>query len=568
MLGAGALGADQLIDRFKTDAVSTDVRLRLWRDGLRVFAAHPLGIGRGAFERVFPIYRTLKMPFPLRFAFVENQPLQLLIDCGWFFFAPDRRRARRRSRGELCGTVAATRSRRRSSLGCSRSLVHSIVDFGLETLGVLLPFVAILGTVLGRLPACDRGLAARREMRLGRARRWPRPPWSSGSARPPTPAPTTSTPSSDSHELPDARHELLVGPRRSTPSTTSTLSRTRDSSRSRVRPERRPLGSTRSTARCASVRPARRCTSRWPETSGTSDCGRQALLEWRTAVDLQPSLFTAALGELFSTGAKPQELAAVASSRSDHMLELVAFLRGRGRIPDAFVVLDQADALGAPRGESLLARARLQLEQGQPAAAAATAEQARQLGIQDPRLAVLQARLTLANKGVKGVDEALAILNLAATRAPTDVQVQSERIELVVTYKKWQAAERSLEGLKQALYQSSRNRGRRSRLGCPHRGRARPVDERAGRVSDRARGHAERCHALDRIRAGGDVRRTRRNGARGARPGGAPQPQQSRDHRCAAGGQRAPGALAGERGMSRAADEEPMTRELVRIAAF
>ena len=29
------------------------------------------------------------------------------------------------------------------------------------------------------------------------------------------------------------------------------------------------------------------------------------------------------------------------------------FLRGRGRLPDAFLVLDQADALGAPRGESL-----------------------------------------------------------------------------------------------------------------------------------------------------------------------------------------------------------------------
>ena len=85
VLGAGVLGADQLVERFKTDAVSTDVRLHLWRDGLRVFAAHPMGIGRGAFDRVFPIYRSVKMPFPLRFAFVENEPLQLLIDCGWFF---------------------------------------------------------------------------------------------------------------------------------------------------------------------------------------------------------------------------------------------------------------------------------------------------------------------------------------------------------------------------------------------------------------------------------------------------------------------------------------------------
>ncbi len=39
----------------------------------------------------------------------------------------------------------------------------------------------------------------------------------------------------------------------------------------------------------------------------------QALLEWRTAVELQSRLFPPALGELFAVGAKPQELAAVAS---------------------------------------------------------------------------------------------------------------------------------------------------------------------------------------------------------------------------------------------------------------
>ena len=75
--------------------------------------------------------------------------------------------------------------------------------------------------------------------------------------------------------------------------------------------------STRSTARCASVRPARRCTLEVARNLWHFGLRPQALLEWRTAVDLQPSLFTAALGELFSTGAKPQELAAVASSRSD-----------------------------------------------------------------------------------------------------------------------------------------------------------------------------------------------------------------------------------------------------------
>ena len=35
----------------------------------------------------FPIYRTVKTPFPLRFSFLENEPLQWLVDSGWPLFA-------------------------------------------------------------------------------------------------------------------------------------------------------------------------------------------------------------------------------------------------------------------------------------------------------------------------------------------------------------------------------------------------------------------------------------------------------------------------------------------------
>ena len=87
MLAAVALGAGDLIDRFQAANLGRDLRLLLWRDSLRVFMAHPMGIGRGAFDRVFPIYRTVKSELPVRFAFVENQPLQMLIDGGWIFFA-------------------------------------------------------------------------------------------------------------------------------------------------------------------------------------------------------------------------------------------------------------------------------------------------------------------------------------------------------------------------------------------------------------------------------------------------------------------------------------------------
>ena len=52
-----------------------------------------------------------------------------------------------------------------------------------------------------------------------------------------------------------------------------------------------------------------------------------------------------------------------------------------------------------------------------------------------------------------GADAALAILDQGATRFPTDLALQRQRVELVTTYQKWNAAPRALEGFKQAFYQ-------------------------------------------------------------------------------------------------------------------
>src|SRR5262249_61601908 len=41
-------------------------------------------------------------------------------------------------------------------------LAHSLVDFGLETLGVLLPFMAVLGTIIGRSRSTEARLLAER----------------------------------------------------------------------------------------------------------------------------------------------------------------------------------------------------------------------------------------------------------------------------------------------------------------------------------------------------------------------------------------------------------------------
>jgi tetratricopeptide (TPR) repeat protein len=454
LIGAGALGAGQLVDRFKADAVSTDVRLQVWSQGLRIFAAHPFGIGRGAFDRVFPIYRTFHMPFALRFAFVENEPLQLLIDCGWLFTL---------LLVAATGIVVWQLARRTRSdqieaalvAGLFAVLVHNTVDFGFETLGILLPFMAVLGVVLGRLPA---SAPEARESPASARRTWMLVGAASAGALFGVWA--TASPAHDDFDallkkrMPVAEERALL----TRAEAIHPLDYFYALEDARLEPLKGPAGSPspRLHVLNRALRLCPSCESVHAEVARNLWRMRlrpQALLEWRTAVEIQPALFPSAMGELFAQGAKPQELAAVASASGALTLQLVAFLSGLEKVADALVVLDQADALGAPRGGMLLARANLQIQSHQLEAAAATLEAVRAAHVNDPRVASLAARLLIDTKGAAGADEALALLDGAATRFPGDVAIERQRIELVITYQRWNAASRALEGLKQALYQ-------------------------------------------------------------------------------------------------------------------
>jgi tetratricopeptide (TPR) repeat protein/O-antigen ligase len=454
LIGAGALGAGQLVDRFKADAISTDVRLQVWSQSLRVFAAHPFGIGRGAFDRVFPIYRSFRMPFALRFAFVENEPLQLLIDCGWLFTlllaaaaVPVVWRLVRHGRRDKIEAALVA--------GLFAVAVHNTVDFGFETLGILLPFMAVLGVVLGRLPASA--------PEAGESRRSVRWSWTVFGAASVGALFGVAAIANRSYEdfdallrkrMPEAAERALL----LRAEETHPLDYLYPLEEARLEPLKGSLGSPspRLHALNRALRLCPSCEAVHVEVARNLWRLRlrpQALLEWRTAVEIQPGLFPSAMGELFAQGAKPQELAAVASTSGDLTLQLVAFLSGLGRVADALVVLDQADALNAPRGGLLLARANLQIQWHQLKEAAATLDAARAAGMNDARMASLAARLLIETKGPAGADEALARLDEAATRFPSDVAIQRQRIEVVTTYQKWNAASRALEGFTQALYQ-------------------------------------------------------------------------------------------------------------------
>jgi tetratricopeptide (TPR) repeat protein len=448
-LGAAALGAGQLIDRFKTDTVTTDVRFHLWRDGLRVFATHPFGIGRGAFDRVFPIYRAFKMRFPLRFAFVENEPLQLLIDCGWFLFVLlavafivliGRRLVRYGRRDKVEAALVA---------GLIAVLAHSVVDFGLETLGVLVPFTAVLGATMGRLRTSTPTLPATAGWSIA----------AMAAACALFGVAATRHRSADDFDAllkqtpnAEARRTLLVRATETHP-----LDYFYALSQARLLPLQGSPGaaSPRLHALNRALRLCPGCDTAHVEVARNLwklGLRRQALMEWRTAIEMQPSLFRPAVGELFMAGAKSEELAALASGDVPATVALVDFLSSQDQVKAAFAVLDQANALGVGRGELLLARAGLELKAGQLTAAQATAEAARKLGAGDVRLSLLRAQVLLGAKGDDGADEALAILDEAAARDPADLAVQIRRIELVSAYKKWNAAQRSLEGLKLALF--------------------------------------------------------------------------------------------------------------------
>ena len=395
------------------------------------------------------------MPFPLRFAFVENEPLQLLIDCGWLF---------------LILIVAALtvvawqviRGGRRDKIeaalvsGVFAVLVHSTVDFGLETLGVLLPFAAVVGMILGRLrpsgeqPGGSRGPARAPLALAGLA--------SAGLIFGVASLVHASYDDFDAllrrRSTPAAQHQLVIRAEETHP---LDYLYALDDARSEPLKGAPGTPSPRLHALNRALRLCPSCEAVHVEIARNlwrMGLRRQALLEWRTATDIQPSLFTPMVGELFGAGAKPQELAAVAASSSARTLELVSFLGNLGRLPDAFVVLDQADAMGAPRGASLLERTTLQIMSGQLKEAATTLDAARAAGLDDARVAALRAHLLLGTKGAAGADEALGILDRAAVRYPADLAVARQRVELVTTYEKWNAAARSLEGLKLALYQT------------------------------------------------------------------------------------------------------------------
>jgi tetratricopeptide (TPR) repeat protein len=455
VLTAGALGAGRLVERLQQTGINTDVRLALWKDSLRVLQAHPLGIGRGAFGEVYPIYRTLLVLFPLRFSFAENQPLQLLIESGWLLYF-----------GVVAGMAFLVRTVVKHGRGDAVEaaflaglfavLAHNLVDFGLETLGVLLPFMAMLGWVLGRSRAAETEILPRR------------PSWGIVGVALGALVFGAGAVAHASNDDFDAKLRVTTaaGPRRALLERAQqahpvdyfyALSAARSEPlvpavRGGASPRLHALNHALTLCPSCELVHSEVARSLW-----ALSLHSQALLEWRTVVHIAPALFDPVLRELTRSGAKADELASFAAFDGQRLIQVATFLADSNRVADAFVALDQADALEGATPASLVARGRLQVRANQLDAAQATLARAHALQIQDPRVVVLDAEVTLGKQGAAGADAALAILDAGAARYPQDVDIQRVRVKTVLDYQRWQAAPRAVEGLQRVLYATQGN---------------------------------------------------------------------------------------------------------------
>jgi tetratricopeptide (TPR) repeat protein len=183
----------------------------------------------------------------------------------------------------------------------------------------------------------------------------------------------------------------------------------------------------------------------------------QALAEWSTAARSQTRLFREALPELANLGARPAELARLAGESPERLLELARFLLATAPPEQSEKIIDAASQAGAPALEVALLSARMKLLGTDRVATAQAVERAKSLGPGDPRVALLEAESVSRGVGTEAGVQALAVIERALDRDPNDLDLQRKRIEIVQRFERWTAADRAINGFKQALQAADRS---------------------------------------------------------------------------------------------------------------
>lgn len=419
------LGAESVLTELLGSSIK-ETKFSLWVDSLRVLKAHPIGVGRGAFERAYTLHQTVSQP--IRFQYVENLPLQLLIDVGWVGFlavaatavaaAPHFiRRARDDSaRRLICAGIVAV-------------LAHNLVDFGFETLGIRLPLAAALAAVL---PA-SRGTTSLR--------------FSSGMTERPRVifAFLCSAAGFAYFASPAARdydRDILRAPTAPT-----RLRAAKEGARWHPFDYYYPLnaalaaplvdGSGTHSPRLAYLNEALalcpRCASVHAEAARSLwqlNRPRQSLEEWNRAIADSDYYFFTAFDALTKLGATLDVWAHLVPHTKEDALFLADQLAAHRAADHVDRVLELARTLGSDDVDALLVRSRLARAQSDPGKAASLLLSATRLAPQ--RAAVYKERATLATaQGQAG--EALELANRAAALAPADAEIAALVVNAAAT---------------------------------------------------------------------------------------------------------------------------------------
>jgi tetratricopeptide (TPR) repeat protein len=440
-LGAGAITEEVA----KTDLGQATEKPALWKDSLPLARQHPAGIGRRAFARVYPAYKTLLSE--RRFEFVENAPLQLLIDLGWLgmglvgasLFFLVRQTARRRSRDDVEAALVAALV----AVG-----THNLVDFGLEVPGIRLPLAALAGALVGRTYGRDLprsmsraavlvavtvflglGVGVAAELRTSGAER--EAAWKATAA-------------------PAARKQIAVEAARAFPT---------DYFYPLLQAADEPLvagpqAGARSPKLGALNRALRLCPGCPPihrELARTLfRAGRraQALAAWRDLVRVEPLALPGLLGELDALGFKPAELATLAVGDRSQILTVASYLVPKKANAEVAALVAEARARAAPPMEIIMVEAALAGALGDLVRADRLLAQAKQSAPTDPRPHALHATI---ERQAHHLDLALAHEREASRLAPGSIQDARWVVGLVIELHRWQELEEALDGLKTSL---------------------------------------------------------------------------------------------------------------------
>jgi len=450
---AGSLGASAMMERLTPSELGNEVRPSLWADSLSVFRAHQAGIGRGAFEYVYPVYQNpqaIKAPASVRFPYVENGLLQLLIDTGWaglaFIIISTGLLIRELLRSGLGRSDAALVA------GCIAILVHNLMDFGLELAGLAVPFAAILGTAMGRV-------------------RPPEAPASRATMFAPWLAIAGLVGGIVSICLPWSRN--FDAALHDTQARDDRIKVAREAQRAHpidyfyVLNEAMALplrGKAGESPRLASLNRSLRLCPNCPmvnaevaDTLWNLGLHGQSLAQFRETIRRDASAgheaAASALAALRRKHASPEEVALLDVDNPAVQIMIADELIFRGASPPARQILSKIPSSHAKAESFFATKYRAEVSDGDLLAASATLGAWQALRPTDARL--FSARADLAGRQGRS-DEVAAILESGVRANPTDTQLANERIAQAIGRKRWTEAARGIEDLRRMLLERAR----------------------------------------------------------------------------------------------------------------